>query len=289
MQAQRNLWIVLIAGELALRAISQGVIITDPKQNIVSANAAFCNISGYSPAEILGRNCRFLQGPDTEPATLVAIATALENGTEFCGEILNYRKNGASFWNELTISPVHDSLGNITHFVSITRDITERKQLEAQKDNERRILKMVAQGKPLLEVLENLVLSDEAMLPGMRGSVLLMDPDGRRLRHGIAPHLPPAFCEAVDGAEIGAVAGSCGTAAFTAVNVIVADIATDPLWKNYRDLALVHGLRACWSVPIVGISGRVLGTFAYYFGTVRNASTAEIAAIEGAEIGRAHV
>ena len=272
----------MIAGELALRAISQGVIITDPKQNTVSVNDAFCNISGYSPAEILGRNCRFLQGPDTDHATLVAIAKALENGSEFCGEILNYRKSGASFWNELTISPVHDAYGKLTHFVSITRDITERRQLEAQKDNERRILKMVAQGKPLLEVLENLVLSDEAILPGMRGSVLLMDPDGRRLRHGVAPHLPRAFCDAVDGAEIGADAGSCGTAAYTGVNVIVADIATDPLWKNYRALALAHGLRASWSVPIIGVAGQVLGTFAYYFATVRSASAAEIAVIEGA-------
>ena len=272
----------MLAGELALRAISQGVIITDPNQCIVSANAAFSNISGYSPAEILGRNCRFLQGPDTDPRTLVAIATALENGTEFCGEILNYRKNGASFWNELTISPVRNATGQLTHFVSITRDITERKQLEVQKDNERRILKLVAQGKPLLDVLENLVLNDEALFPGMRGSVLLMDPDRSRLRHGVAPHLPADFCAAVDGVVIGAATGSCGTAAYTGVNVIVADIATDPLWKNYRELALAHGLRASWSVPIIGVSGRVLGTFAYYFATVRSASTAEIAVIEGA-------
>ena len=272
----------MITSELALRAISQGVIITDPKQNIVSANDAFSNISGYSRAEILGRNCRFLQGPDTDPATLVTIASALENGTEFCGEILNYRKSGASFWNELSISPVRDALGKLTHFVSISRDITERKQLEAQNESERRILKMVAQGRPLLEVLENLVLSDEARLPGMRGSVLLMDADGRRLRHGVAPHLPAAFCAAVDGIEIGTATGSCGTVAYIGANVIVADIETDPLWKNYRELALAHGLRASWSVPIVGVSGRVLGTFAYYFATVRSASPAEIAAIEGA-------
>ena len=272
----------MLAGELALRAIFQGVIITDPEQNIVSANDAFCTITGYSHAEILGQNCRFLQGADSDPATVAAIASALQIGSEFCGEILNYRKNGTRFWNELTIAPVRDTSGKLTHFVGITRDITERKQLEGRKENERRILKAVARGKPTFEVLEDLVLSDEAMLPGMQGSVLLMDADGRRLRHGIAPHLPRAFCEALDGTEIGPDTGSCGTAAFTGTNVIVADIATDPLWKNYRDLALAHGLRACWSVPILGSSGRVLGTFAYYFATARNASTAEIAAIEGA-------
>ena len=272
----------MLAGELALSAIFQGVIISDPEQHIVSANEAFCTISGYSHAEILGQNCRFLQGPESDPATVAAISSALNNSAEFCGEILNYRKDGTRFWNELSIAPVRDASGKLMHFVGITRDISERKQLEARKENERRILKSVAQGKPTFEVLEDLVLSDEAVLPGMLGSVLLLDADGRTLRHGIAPHLPRAFCEALDGTEIGPVTGSCGTAAYTGGNVIVADIANDPLWHNFRELALAHGLRACWSVPIMGVSGRVLGTFAYYFADVRNASTAEIAAIEGA-------
>ena len=129
------------------QAIAQGVLILDAEQNIVSANDAFCHMSGYSCAEILARNCRFsgapflsdhflgasfLQGPDTDPATLAAIATALENGAEFCGEILNYRKSGARFWNELTIAPVRDAAGKLTQFISVSRDITERKQLEAQ-------------------------------------------------------------------------------------------------------------------------------------------------------------
>ena len=133
--------------ERAPQAIAQGVLILDAEQNIVSANDAFCHMSGYSCAEILARNCRFsgapflsdhflganfLQGPDTDPATLAAIATALENGAEFCGEILNYRKSGARFWNELTIAPVRDAAGKLSQFISVSRDITERKQLEFQ-------------------------------------------------------------------------------------------------------------------------------------------------------------
>jgi GAF domain-containing protein len=96
----------------------------------------------------------------------------------------------------------------------------------------------------------------------MRTSILLLD--GTTLRHGAAPRLPRAYREAVDGSQIGPTAGSCGTAAFLGHPIYVSDIANDPLWENYRDLALPHGLRACWSTPIRNEQGRLLGTFAIY-------------------------
>jgi GAF domain-containing protein len=98
----------------------------------------------------------------------------------------------------------------------------------------------------------------------MLGSILLLDPDGKHLRHGAAPSLPPAYMAAIDGAEIGACAGSCGTAAYMGAAVFVSDIASDPLWADYKDLALSHGLRACWSIPILTRGRKVLGTFAMY-------------------------
>ena len=88
--------------------------------------------------------------------------------------------------------------------------------------------------------------------------------DGIHLRHGAAPDLPPEYCRAIDGAAIGPCAGSCGTAAFRGERVIVSDIATDPLWENYKGLALGHGLLSCWSEPILCSQGKVLGTFAMY-------------------------
>ena len=96
----------------------------------------------------------------------------------------------------------------------------------------------------------------------MRTSILLLD--GTTLRHGAAPRLPRAYREAVDGSQIGPTAGSCGTAAFLGHPIYVSDIANDPLWENYRDLALPHGLRACWSTPIRNEQGTLLGTFAIY-------------------------
>ena len=93
-------------------------------------------------------------------------------------------------------------------------------------------------------------------------SILLRD--GHQLRHGAAPTLPDAYCAAIDGLEFGPVAGSCGTATHFGRPVYVTEIATDPLWADYKDLALQHGLRACWSTPIFDDDRNVIGTFAIY-------------------------
>lgn len=129
-------------------------------------------------------------------------------------------------------------------------------------------LELIASGASLDEILTVIVERIEAHAPGMRGSVLLL-PDGVHLRHGAAPNLPQAYIEAIDGLAIGPSVGSCGTAMWHDRRVVVADIAIDPLWEPYRDAALPHGLRACWSTPLHGSSGRVLGSFAMYYGEPR--------------------
>src|SRR4029077_4743102 len=104
-------------------------------------------------------------------------------------------------------------------------------------------------------------------------SVLLRD--GDRLRHGSAPSLPKAYTDAIDGTVIGPTAGSCGTAAYRAQQVIVSDIATDPLWADLREVALPHSLRACWSTPILSATGSVIATFAMYSREPRGPSQRE--------------
>jgi two-component system cell cycle sensor histidine kinase/response regulator CckA len=109
----------------------------------------------------------------------------------------------------------------------------------------------------------------EQQFPGMLCSVLLLDSEGISLRHGAAPSLPAEYCRAIDGCRIGPGVGSCGTAAHSGKPVVVTDIASDVLWKDYRHLALPHGLKACWSTPIFSRAGKVLGTFAVYYREVR--------------------
>jgi PAS domain S-box-containing protein len=127
------------------------------------------------------------------------------------------------------------------------------------------VLELVARGAPLSETLDVFLRTIEAQSSGMLASILLLDEDGVHMRHVAAPSLPESYIRAIDGEPIGPSAGSCGTAAHRREPVIVADIATDPLWEGYRQVGLSHGLRACWSTPILDGQRRVLGTFAMYF------------------------
>ncbi|MBV9494455.1 MAG: GAF domain-containing protein [Acidobacteria bacterium] len=132
-----------------------------------------------------------------------------------------------------------------------------------------RVQEMIEAGAPLRETLDELVrLVENDTASGMLASILLLE--GNQLRHGAAPSLPDAYNAAIDGIEIGPEVGSCGTAAFHDKTVVVYDIATNPLWANFKELALAHGLRACWSTPIHGRDGRILGTFANYYPVVRD-------------------
>lgn len=130
--------------------------------------------------------------------------------------------------------------------------------------------------------LETLVRLIERVAPGMRGSVLLLADDGVTLHTGAAPSLPEAYCRLIDGERIGPAAGSCGTAAYRGERVIVRDIATDPLWANYKEAALPFGLAACWSTPILDHDGRVLGTFAMYYDEPRTPTAADVSLTETA-------
>ncbi|WP_395007353.1 EAL domain-containing protein, partial [Undibacterium sp.] len=123
--------------DLSLKEISQGVIVSTPDHKIVSVNDAFTQQTGYSTQDVFGQTCSKLQGALTSRETIAEIALALTNNTPFFGEILNYRKDQSIFWNELTITPAFDELGQLTHYIGITRDITERKNtLEALLQSE---------------------------------------------------------------------------------------------------------------------------------------------------------
>ncbi|HEV2327905.1 MAG TPA: ATP-binding protein [Verrucomicrobiae bacterium] len=141
----------------------------------------------------------------------------------------------------------------------------ERKLTEALLDSQKRVLEMIAAGAPLIESLAELLRLIEEQSPGMLGSILLIDRFKHSFYTGVAPGLPPEYLQAIYGLPIGPAAGSCGTAAYRKESVVVKDIFTDRLWKNYRKLALRHRLRACWSTPILSAQRELLGTFAMYY------------------------
>jgi PAS domain S-box-containing protein len=145
-------------------------------------------------------------------------------------------------------------------------EIAGRKRTETLLAGQKQVLETIAANATLDESLAGLVRLIEAQVPGMLGSILMLDEKkGVHFRHGVAPSIPSDYMNAIYGLPIGPEAGSCGTAAYCKEPVYVEDIATDPRWKDYRAAALPHGLRACWSTPIFDAQRRVLGTFAMYY------------------------
>jgi PAS domain S-box-containing protein len=161
-------------------------------------------------------------------------------------------------------TPLRDETGRIVRWYGTNTDIEDLKQAEALLAGEKRLLEMIARGESLPAILDALCRTVEELAGGSLASILLLDSDSKRLRHCAAPSLPASYTAAVDGSLISPSAGSCGTAAYRGEKVFVSDIAADPLWADYSALALAHGLRACWSTPIMASDGTVLGTFAIY-------------------------
>jgi PAS domain S-box-containing protein len=141
-------------------------------------------------------------------------------------------------------------------------------------------LKMILIGAPLNEVLTNVIRLIEAVSEGMLCSIFLLDEDGVRLRYAAAPSLPGSYRAATDGLAIGPDVASCGTAAYLRQPVFVSDIASDPKWTRFRDIALKHGLRAAWSSPILSHDGKVLGTFGIHYREARHPGPGEIQLID---------
>jgi PAS domain S-box-containing protein len=162
------------------------------------------------------------------------------------------------------------------HAPQANSDVRERQRVEHVLEWQRRFFEQLATGAPLGDLLDILMRTLESQIDGGRCSIMLLDENGKHLYNGAAPSLPPAYVSAIDGSSIGPAVGSCGTAAFRGEPVIVADIANDPLWLDYRELALSHGLRACWSVPFYNSRERILGTLVVYYVAPRAPIAAEI-------------
>jgi PAS domain S-box-containing protein len=117
----------------ALDMADEGIIITDVRQPdgpVVFANQGFVRLTGYSAGEVLGRNCQFLHGPETDPAAAAEIRQAARQRRSCVVEIPNYRKNETPFWNRLSITPVHAAAGEVTHFIGVQSDVTARHAAE---------------------------------------------------------------------------------------------------------------------------------------------------------------
>jgi len=135
--------------ELALIAVERTqmpMVVSDPRQPdnpIVLANQAFIELTGYAPDEIVGRNCRFLQGPGSDRVEVAKMRAAIAEERDITVDLINYRKNGTSFWSEIYVSPVHDDDGQLLYYFASQRDLTSKKRAEALAESEARLLREV--------------------------------------------------------------------------------------------------------------------------------------------------
>ena len=250
--------------------------IKDTDSRFLVVNKALADDCGRETGDMIGLTDFDLHGHELAQKFRTNEQDVLLSGQPMIGkEELVAGIFGADKWLASTKVPVRNAQNEIFGLVGIARDITERKRADDLRTGQSMILEMIATSAPLLDVLDRLMRLIESQLTAIFGSVLLLEKDGVHLHHGAAPSLAKAYTDAIGRIRVGPSAGSSGTAAYRHEAVIVADILTDPLWDDFRNLASAYGYRSCWSTPILSHSGAVLGVFAMYSTTVRKPTEVE--------------
>ena len=229
------------------------------------------------PDDIIGKTDFDLHSPELARKFFEIEQAVVESGLPMIDmeEAVVDAATGARKWLLTSKVALRNNKSEVIGLVGISRDVTARKKADLLREEQAFVLEMIAMNAPLAEILDRLVLLMETQLEGVIGSILLLDMEGTRLTHGAGAGLPEKYRKAIDGVAIGPRVGSCGTAAYLRQRVVVTDIARDPLWEDFRELAEQHGLRSCWSSPILSHRGAVLGTFALYTREVRGPSAVE--------------
>jgi PAS domain S-box-containing protein len=239
----------------------------------IFCNQKWLDYTGYSQETARGWSWRDTIHEDDAPIFLRKWSEGSASGVSIDAEVRLRRFDGEYRWFLVRAVPVRDENGHIINWFGTNTDIDDRKKADALIAGENRILEMVATGKPLPAILEELCDLVDSISTDSMASVLLVD-SANCLRIAAAPRFPKDFLSLVDGIKIGPAVGSCGTAAYRKEQVIVTDIETDPLWESFRELTRKFGLRAGWSTPILSSDRSVLGVFGIYWDKPRSPAPA---------------
>ena len=257
-------------------------LLDGPAHVLTGANRAFHAVLGTGPDAVGSPLADSL--PELAGQSLpVLLDDVYRTGTPYSGQDIPVRlrgdgdSRGREVHFDLTAEPRRDGAGRIIGVSVLGVDLTPLKNAGVFAAEQRALLEQIARHAPLKDVLDGMTRIIEELSPGVIASVLLADRDGRHLRHGAASGLPDFYNEAIDGIAAAENMGSCGTAAYRREPVVVCDIATDPSWDDYRELATRAGLAACWSTPILSADGELLGTFAMYHRTPRAPRDSDLA------------
>jgi diguanylate cyclase (GGDEF)-like protein/PAS domain S-box-containing protein len=237
----------------------------DTQGHIRYANPAASQILGYPREQLTGMRVSDLL-PADEAETLQADLARFVAEQPEPTTYLNHNRTGDGRWIDVQIdwNYLRDASGAVIGFVSISNDVTAYQLSQRLLDGRNAVLEMLARGAPLADMLRAIVDYSQGILRDAWISIHLLDPERAVLHSAISRRLPKSYLDAVEGVPIGPNVGSCGHAAHSGVRTITTDIRTDRKWDGYRDLVLQLGLLACWSEPIRGREGQILGTFAIY-------------------------
>jgi PAS domain S-box-containing protein len=270
--------------ERRLRAIidllPELIVLRDELGRILLANQAAAEALGTRPEELLMSRRRLRTAQGESDALQEERALMAEKRAKVNPELVVTDAEGRRRVLRETLIPCEVFGDDARALLSVASDVSEATRSADLLRVQNRLLRALARGTNPEQVLADTVLAAEELVPRMRGSVLLLAPDGQHLVHGYAPHLPEAYNQAIHGVEIGPTIGSCGAAAFKNERVFVEDVNTHPNWAPYRELATSAGFRACWSQPIRSADGQVLGTFAFYLAEARRPEPFEEGLIE---------
>ncbi|WP_069106648.1 EAL domain-containing protein [Acidovorax sp. RAC01] len=252
MEAMRN----------ALDASDNAIVMSDSDRRVVYVNAGFTRLFGYPSADVLGKRLsETLFDARAEPGILDHIRTTLSSEGKARVETLLYGQTGQPRWVSMVINSSDAGAGGTGGTIAVLTDITLTKMHEVLQ---KRVLEGMVNELPLPDLMILVCKEVERIAPEVTASILAVDDSGY-LRPLAAPGLTPEICEKINGVRIGPNTGSCGTAAYRGQPVVTTDMATDPLWDDYRALFASTGFKACWSSPIKDRRGKVIGTFAFYF------------------------
>jgi PAS domain S-box-containing protein len=251
--------------EILTKNLPGGVLIETPQRQVMLANPIFCNIFSIPvpPEELLGIDCRQAAQQvkhlfvDSE-GFINGIEEIIKRSEPVRGEEL-LMVDGRVLERDYT--PIEDGAGNFEHFWYY-RDVTNSLQSRRLLTLQSKILEKIAFDTSLNEILEAICLSLEQITPGILCSILLYNPKENILQPGVAPNFPEEYAQAFLKLTVGEAEGSCGTAAYRKEAVFVCDIEHSILWEKYREIALKHHIKACWSIPFMAKNGDLLGTVA---------------------------
>ncbi len=258
------------------------IYVFDLRHRFTYANSAWLETWGRTWSEVIGKTCAEVGYPDWQAATHDGeIEQVVSTKQSVRGEAPFRGADGERIHDYIFV-PVLGADGEVEAIAGTTRDVTALKQAEFLMAGQAQALELMAKGAALPDVLEALCdVIDQQATERLCASIMLMQDDGRHMRPVAGRHMPASWTRASDPWLVGPENGACGSAAFRRERVLSSDIASDPLWpSDLKKRALEHGLRACWSTPIVSSGGAVLGTVALYYPRAHHPEPCELRLVE---------